>query len=146
MLLTPFRKLRLSTRRLRHHAQLEFSTHVLVAAAQTAVTDRTRTVTAHRAFVTHHATHRVERAVLQLVAEVGDLLTMINNSYEYAGNMLGIKLGKIEEDYEADFMLVPYKPFTEMDDTNAFGHIFYGLYPSLRPNDVYASGKLLLKY
>ena len=76
---------------------------------------------------------------------LGDLLTMINNSYEYAGNMLGIKLGKIEEDYEADFMLVPYKPFTEMDDTNAFGHIFYGLYPSLRPNDVYASGKLLLK-
>ena len=59
--------------------------------------------------------------------------------------MLGIKLGKIEKDYESDFLLVPYKPFTEMNSGNAFGHVFYGLYPSFRPNDVYASGKLLLK-
>ncbi len=76
---------------------------------------------------------------------LGELITMINNSYEYAGNMLGIKLGKIEKDYEADFMLLPYKPFTQMDESNAFGHIFYGIYPALKPNDVYASGKLLLR-
>jgi len=76
---------------------------------------------------------------------LGDVLNMINNSYDYVSEMLGIKLGKIKENYEADFMLVPYKPFTVMDNTNAFGHIFYGLYPSLRPNDVYASGKCLLR-
>ena len=76
---------------------------------------------------------------------LGEILDMINNSYEYVSKMLGIKLGRIEKDYEADFMLVPYKPFTVMDETNAFGHVFYGLYPSLRPNDVYASGKCLLK-
>lgn len=76
---------------------------------------------------------------------LGEILDMINNSYEYVSKMLGIKLGRIEKDYEADFMLVPYKPFTVMDNTNAFGHVFYGLYPSLRPNDVYASGKCLLK-
>ena len=76
---------------------------------------------------------------------LGEILDMINNSYEYVSKMLGIKLGRIEKDYEADFMLVPYKPFTVMDSTNAFGHVFYGLYPSLRPNDVYASGKCLLK-
>ena len=76
---------------------------------------------------------------------LGEILDMINNSYDYASEMLGIKLGKLEKGYEADFMLVPYKPFTVMDETNAFGHVFYGLYPSLRPNDVYASGKCLLK-
>ena len=76
---------------------------------------------------------------------LGEILDMINNSYEYVSKMLGIKLGRIEKDYEADFMLVPYQPFTVMDETNAFGHVFYGLYPSLRPNDVYASGKCLLK-
>ena len=76
---------------------------------------------------------------------LGDVLEMINNSYDYVSKMLDIKLGKIKENYEADFMLVPYKPFTVMDSTNAFGHVFYGLYPSFRPNDVYASGKCLLK-
>ena len=76
---------------------------------------------------------------------LGEILDMINNSYDYVSEILGIKLGKLEKDYEADFMLVPYKPFTVMDETNAFGHVFYGLYPSLRPNDVYASGKCLLK-
>ena len=72
-------------------------------------------------------------------------LDMINNSYDYVSKMLNIKLGRIEKDYEADFMLLPYKPFTIMDETNAFGHIFYGIYPALKPNDVYASGRCLLK-
>ena len=76
---------------------------------------------------------------------LGEVLDMINNSYDYVGNILGIKIGRLEKDYVADFMLVPYKPFTVMDNTNAFGHVFYGLYPSFRPNDVYASGKCLLK-
>lgn len=73
------------------------------------------------------------------------ILDMINNSYEYVSDLLQIKLGRIDKDYEADFMLLPYQPFTKMDSTNAFGHIFYGIYPSLKPNDVYASGKCLLK-
>ena len=76
---------------------------------------------------------------------LGDILDMINNSYDYVSNMLGIKLGKIKEGYEADFMLLPYQPFTKMDESNAFGHLFFGIYPALKPNDVYASGKCLLK-
>ena len=76
---------------------------------------------------------------------LGEVLDMINNSYDYVGNILDIKIGRLEKDYVADFMLVPYKPFTVMDNANAFGHVFYGLYPSFRPNDVYASGKCLLK-
>ena len=73
------------------------------------------------------------------------VLNMINDSYEYVEKILGIKLGKIAPNYEADFMLLPYQPFTKMDETNAFGHLFYGIYPALKPNDVYASGKCLLK-
>ena len=76
---------------------------------------------------------------------LGDILDMINNSYDYVSNMLGIKLGKIKEGYEADFMLLPYQPFTKMDESDAFGHLFFGIYPALKPNDVYASGKCLLK-
>ena len=80
-----------------------------------------------------------------LAMGLGEILDMINNSYDYVSKMLNIKLGRIEKDYEADFMLLPYKPFTVMDETNAFGHIFYGIYPALKPNDVYASGRCLLK-
>ena len=90
-----------------------------------------------------YTTHLYNKTPLGL--GLGEVLEMINNSYDYVSKMLGIKLGKIEKDYESDFLLVPYKPFTEMNSGNAFGHVFYGLYPSFRPNDVYASGKLLLK-
>ena len=80
-----------------------------------------------------------------LAMGLGEILDMINNSFEYVSKMLNIKLGRIEKDYEADFMLLPYKPFTKMDESNAFGHLFYGVYPALKPNDVYASGRCLLK-
>ena len=92
------------------------------------------------AFYTAHLLHELPTAM-----NLGHILDMINNSYDYAGQMLGIKLGKIEKGYESDFMLLPYNPFTKMDNTNAFGHIFYGVYPALKPNDVYVEGKQLLK-
>jgi len=76
---------------------------------------------------------------------VGHILTMINNAYDYASRRLGIKLGKIKNGYVSDFMLVNYTPFTEMNSGNAFGHIFYGLFPNFRPNDVYVDGKRLVK-
>ena len=76
---------------------------------------------------------------------IGHILGMINNAYEYASNRLGIKLGKIKKGYASDFMLVNYTPFTEMNSGNAFGHIFYGLFPNFRPNDVYVDGKRLVK-
>lgn len=73
-----------------------------------------------------------------------DVIDIINNAYKYVSNILGINLGRIASDYEADFMLIPYIPFTQMDATNAFGHIFYGLYPCFVPNDVYCQGKLIV--
>ena len=76
---------------------------------------------------------------------LGSVIDFINNAYDYAGRRLGIRLGKIKEDYVSDFMLVPYTPFTKMDSSNAFGHIFFGLYPNFRPNDVYVDGLRLVK-
>ena len=70
---------------------------------------------------------------------------MINNAYDYVGRRLNIKLGKIKEGYVSDFMLMPYTPFTKMDECNAFGHVFYGLFPNFKPRDVYVDGKRLVK-
>ncbi len=72
---------------------------------------------------------------------LGDILAIINNAYQYVGNILNIKIGRLQSGYEADFMLLDYVPPTRMDASNAFGHVFYGLFNSLKPRDVYASGK-----
>ena len=76
---------------------------------------------------------------------VRDIQKMINDAYEYVGRRLNINIGKISPDYVADFMLVPYTPFTEMNSSNAFGHIFYGLFPNFKPADVYVDGNRLVK-
>lgn len=76
---------------------------------------------------------------------VGDVLRMINNAYEYVSRRLDIKLGKIEKGFVSDFMLVNYTPFTKMDSSNAMGHVFYGLFPSFKPSDVYVDGELEVK-
>ena len=76
---------------------------------------------------------------------VGDVLKMINNAYEYVSRRLDIKLGKIKQGFVSDFMLVNYTPFTKMDSSNAMGHIFYGLFPSFKPSDVYVDGELTVK-
>ena len=76
---------------------------------------------------------------------IGEVLEMINDSYEYASKMLGVKLGRIEKGYESDFLTIPYQPFTPMDNTNAFGHVFFGLYPNFTPNNVYRGGQCLVK-
>ena len=76
---------------------------------------------------------------------LGEVLSMINNGYEYVSHRLQTNIGRIKEDYVSDFLLVPYTPFTEMNQNNAFGHIFFGLYPNFRPNDVYVDGTRLVK-
>ena len=76
---------------------------------------------------------------------IGHILDIINNAYEYVGRRLGIKIGKIRDSYVSDFMLVPYTPFTKMDKSNAFGHVFYGLFPNFKPAEVYVDGKALVR-
>ena len=76
---------------------------------------------------------------------LGEVLQMINNAYDYASRALNIKLGRLAEGYEADFLVVNYTPFTTMDSSNAFGHVFFGLYPTFSPKDVYRGGQCLVK-
>lgn len=76
---------------------------------------------------------------------VGDVQKMIRNSYKYVGDRLGVKLGEFKSGYEADFMRVQYTPFTKMDETNALGHIVFGLLPNFKPSDVYTYGKKRVK-
>ncbi len=75
---------------------------------------------------------------------LGAIIDIINNAYKYVGNRLGIKIGKIRESFVSDFMLVNYTPFTKMDESNAFGHLFFGLFPNFKPVDVYVDGMRLV--
>ena len=76
---------------------------------------------------------------------VGEIKEMIKNAYEYAGRRLGVKLGQFKSGFEADFMRVKYTPFTKMDESNALGHIVFGLFPNFKPSDVYTYGKKRVK-
>ena len=76
---------------------------------------------------------------------VGEVKEMIRNAYDYAGRRLGVKLGQFKSGFEADFMRVKYTPFTKMDETNALGHIVFGLFPNFKPSDVYTYGKKRVK-
>ncbi|MFA6675472.1 MAG: amidohydrolase family protein [Bacilli bacterium] len=91
-------------------------------------------------FYTTHLKNHTPNAM-----NLGDVLDIINSAYDYINRTLGIKLGRIAPDYEADFLLLPYTPFTPMNESNAFGHVFYGLYPCFSPRDVYRGGQCLVK-
>ena len=75
---------------------------------------------------------------------LGEIKNMINNAYQYVGRRLNIKIGKFATGYVSDFMIVDYSPFTEMNESNAFGHLFFGLFPNFKPIDVFVGGKKLV--
>ena len=76
---------------------------------------------------------------------LGDVLNMIKTSYKYISDTFGIKLGEIKEGFEADLLRVKYTPFTKMDASNAFGHLFYGTFPNFKPRDVLIGGDYQVK-
>ena len=90
-----------------------------------------------------YTSHLRNKSPLKL--NLGDVINMINNSYEYISKMFDIKLGKIEKGYVADLLRVKYTPFTKMDSSNAFGHLFYGTFPNFKPRDVIVSGEYQVK-
>ncbi|TNF07118.1 MAG: amidohydrolase [Bacillota bacterium] len=73
--------------------------------------------------------------------QLQDLLKIIINTYDYASQILETKLGKLEKDYQADLLIVPYIPPTPMDAHNPFGHLFFGLFHSFKPKHVFIKGK-----
>ncbi|MDD3207241.1 MAG: amidohydrolase family protein [Bacilli bacterium] len=76
---------------------------------------------------------------------LGQLLAMINNGYDYVSRQLGVKLGRIEAGYEADMLLVPYFAPTNLDKSNALGHLFYAMMHSFKPSDVFVAGEQVVK-
>jgi cytosine/adenosine deaminase-related metal-dependent hydrolase len=75
---------------------------------------------------------------------LSDLRTMIQNTYRFMGDRFGVKLGKILPGYAADLLTIPYVAPTPMNAENALGHLFFGLFQSFRPNNVFVAGKQLL--
>ena len=90
-----------------------------------------------------YTSHLKNESPIQL--NLGDVLNMIKTSYKYISNTFGIKLGEISKGFEADMLRAKYAPFTKMDFTNAFGHIFYGLFPNFKPSDVFIGGNYQVK-
>ncbi len=76
---------------------------------------------------------------------LNDLLELIQNGYDYVSNILNIKIGKIEEGYKSDFITVPYEPPTPLNNDNVLSHIFFGVFESFHPKDVWVDGKMLME-
>jgi cytosine/adenosine deaminase-related metal-dependent hydrolase len=76
---------------------------------------------------------------------LGDLSAIIQNGYEYFNNVLGSKIGKIKQGYEADFFLLDYQAPTPLTLDNALGHLFFGQGHAFRPIHLWSRGVLKLK-
>lgn len=69
-----------------------------------------------------------------------DLQRIVQANYDYVSDMFGLQLGRIEEGYEADMLLLPYIAPTPIAIDNAFGHLFFGMANSFRPRHVWCGG------
>ena len=74
-----------------------------------------------------------------------DLLCCIRNGYEQASRMLGVPLGRIEPGYAADMLTVDYNPYTPMDESSIWDHVFDALLAQFRPRNVWCAGVQKLK-
>ena len=74
-----------------------------------------------------------------------DLRKIINNTYDYANMLLGTNLGSITKGSEADLLVVDIKTYTPVNKDNIFGHLFYGVYPGLKPKHLFSKGNLVIK-
>lgn len=73
-----------------------------------------------------------------------DVIKVINDTYQYASEILHCKLGKISKGFMADMLVLPYNPYTELDETNIFGHLFFGLFNDFKPETVFVGGNKIL--
>lgn len=73
-----------------------------------------------------------------------DLLSVINETYRYASDLLQVKLGKIKTGYAADLVVLDYNNPTPINKENVLGHLLFGLFHDFKPNDVYVNGNKLL--
>lgn len=69
----------------------------------------------------------------------------IIKSYELFNQLTDKKTGRIMAGYDADLLMIDYEPPTPMDESNAFGHVLFGLFDNLRPRDVFIEGEYKIK-
>lgn len=73
-----------------------------------------------------------------------DLLKIINNGYDYFNEVLGTRIGRLEQGYMSDFILLDESAPTPLTEINAMGHLFYGQAMSWRPSYVWSHGEMKL--
>ena len=78
--------------------------------------------------------------------DLNDVLKLIHHTYDFVNHQLGTSLGRISKDSEADLLMLDYRPYTEVNHDNIFGHVFYGLYPGFKPEKVFINGKLVVDH
>ncbi len=71
---------------------------------------------------------------------LNELKQMIDDTYQYANNLFKIKIGRIKKGYDADLLMIPYIEPTPISNDNAFGHLFFGLFNSFKPTNVFVNG------
>lgn len=75
---------------------------------------------------------------------LGDLLDIINNTYDYVNRNMGTKLGRVEVGFSGDLLTIPYIAPTALNEGNALGHLFFGMFNSFKPNNVFCRGVKLV--
>jgi cytosine/adenosine deaminase-related metal-dependent hydrolase len=76
--------------------------------------------------------------------DLEDLKAVLRENFALASEAFHLPIGRIEEGFAADLQLIDYAPVTKMDESNAFGHLVYGLFDAWRPRHVFAKGKQVL--
>lgn len=69
-----------------------------------------------------------------------DLRTIINDTYQYVNQIMNIKIGKIQEAYHSDLLVLPYIAPTPLNEFNVLGHLFFGTFNSFKPRHVFCNG------
>jgi cytosine/adenosine deaminase-related metal-dependent hydrolase len=91
----------------------------------------------------YYTNHLVDQTPNQFT--LNDLKKIIEDTYQYASHTFQTKIGKLEKDFVADFMLCPYIAPTPIHENNIFAHIFFGLFHRLTPKHVWINGKEIIK-
>lgn len=64
----------------------------------------------------------------------------ILESYRFFNSLSKSKIGRIKAGYDSDFLVFDYNPPTPMDENNVFGHVFFGVFDSMKPRYVIVEG------
>ena len=73
-----------------------------------------------------------------------DVKQLMINTYDYLNECLNTQLGKFVVGAQADLLVLPYIPYTDINESNVFGHLFFGVFPGFLPEKVFVKGKNII--